>query len=91
LAHTGIRLRVTGTGGLVLLEGDSDWLYMAAQMAMYDAGELLPLAAGETKWHQIGHIVGGEIQLWIQPVMLPDSYPDDDAEDFPDPEPFWDR
>jgi hypothetical protein len=82
LAHTGIRLRVTGTGGLVLLEGDSDWLYMAAQMAMYDAGQLLPLLEGEAAWHPIGHIVGGEIQVWIQPVMLDDSYPDDEGPDF---------
>jgi hypothetical protein len=82
MSHTGIRLRITAAGQTIL-EGDSDWLHMNAIMA--SAGEIFAdLMAGqdpapiEYGWVEVGQIIGGPIQIWVQPVNLPDEYPDDE-------------
>jgi hypothetical protein len=82
VSHTGIRLRIVMPGAGPLLEGDSDWLHM---MAIYASGppdltmeDAISGRQPEQPWHQVGVILGGPIEIWVQPVMLPDSYPDDE-------------
>ena len=84
MSHTGIRIRITIPGAGTVLEGDSDFLHMAARFAMADVGELAldaPLSTGELPWHQAGTIIGGPIEIWLQSCELPDEYPDDEDSD----------
>ena len=85
MSHTGIRIRINLPNGAALLEADSDWLHIKARMAMLDAGEItfdqLLVGTPIEAWHQI---MGGPLEIWIQPVMLADTaeiepaeYPDD--------------
>jgi hypothetical protein len=87
MAHTGIRLKLEVPAG-VILDGDSDWLHM---MAVYSEGipepDMAAICDGkppEPKWHKIGDFHAGSIEsppvltVWVQPVMLPDEYPDDE-------------
>jgi hypothetical protein len=84
LAHTGIRLRIVIAGAGPVLEGDSDWLHMMAVYASCSTGDLDPLDAAlarpafEAEWHQV---MGGPVEVWVQPVILPDAYPDDEQPD----------
>lgn len=79
MSHTGIRVRVNLAGAGTILEADSDWLHMRALEALIgdgevDVAELLSGSAG-SKWHQI---MGGPVEIWIQPVELADEYADDE-------------
>lgn len=82
--HTGIRLKIDTPAGTIL-EGDSDWLHM---MAVFTEGapvpDFLDTAPPEPVWHEIAQLFapGGApaFSIWIQPVMLPDEYPDDEPE-----------
>lgn len=90
MSHTGIRLRLNVPGAGVILEGDSDWLHLNALMAegppeISMAQLAQDYAAPEPRWHQAG-VVMGHVEIWVQPVMLPDSYPDDGLEEETDPE-----
>lgn len=81
MSHTGIRLRVVLAGLGPVLEGDSDWLHMAAVFAggleVPDVGQVLAGQLPAYQWHQV---MGGPVEIWVQPVMLPDDYPDDEEE-----------
>jgi hypothetical protein len=81
--HTGIRLRIDTPAG-VILEGDSDWLHLFANgIVVPDFADSAPQA--EALWHQVAGVAssGPDGQatvlatIWVQPVMLPDEYPDD--------------
>jgi hypothetical protein len=78
--HTGIRLRLV-IGGQPILDGDSDWLHMAAIFAgepdTAESPAVMASTPGERPWHQMAVIMGGPIEVWVQAVNLPDEYPDD--------------
>jgi hypothetical protein len=79
MSHTGIRIRILIPGVGPVLEGDSDFLHMTARLASYELGEAdLEAVASEMPWAKAGTIIGGPVEIWIQPCELPDEYPDDD-------------
>lgn len=90
MTHTGIRLKITVPGGTIL-DADSDWLHMNA--LMHAGGEIFAgLMAGqdpapiEHPWVEVAQLVGGPIQIWIQPVNLADEHPDDEDQAEPEDE-----
>lgn len=84
MSHTGIRLKITA-GSAVLLEGDSDWLHMNAIMsgALHMPDTMAELMTDQDPpkydWVEVAQLIGGPIQIWIQPCDLADEYPDDEA------------
>ena len=87
-SHTGIRLKITIPSGQSILEADSDWLHMNAIMNgalhMPDTmAELMTDQAPEYDWVEVWRLIGGPIQIWIQPAMLSD--PADASDQDPDP------
>lgn len=89
MTHTGIRLKITVPGGTIL-DADSDWLHMNALMhgAQHFPESMAELMSSEPPaefdWVEVAQLVGGPIQIWIQPANLADEHPDDegDGEDF---------
>lgn len=81
MSHTGIRLRIT-LNGQPVLDGDSDFLHMCAVLAngLPEMTVADVTAAADHKMHQwFGHqCQGGFLEIGIQPVNLPDEYPDDE-------------
>ena len=88
MSHTGIRLKISVPGavpGGIILEADSDWLHLNAIMAgAQHYPTMAELMSNETvpsyDWVQVGTVIG-TMEIWIQPVSLPDDYPDDQAEE----------
>lgn len=87
--HTGVGLRID-INGQTVLEGDSDWLHMAAVFAMGAPVQASPavMDAGprEYPWHEIAELLCppgamSRVQIYVKPVHLPDSYPDDEPWD----------
>lgn len=83
MSHTGIRLRVRIPAG-VILEGDSDWLHLTAKLAnaskVPDTAEaLLATSPLPEPWHQFLGTTDG-LEIWVQPCILADEYPDDEGE-----------
>lgn len=97
--HTGVRLKIEIPGAGPILLADSDWMHMAAQARMLDCREIdvdqLLAGAPTEAWHQIAFLTGGPLVVSVQPVMLPDSYPDDedqaDDDQADDGRPHWAR
>lgn len=85
MTHPGIRLRILGPHG-PLIEGDSDWLSLAAQAgALADAGadtlpdtlaDLAGPVATEASWRLVLVTSGLPLQVWIQHCQLPDTLPE---------------
>lgn len=79
MTHIGIRLRITCPAG-DLVDLDSDHLHLAARLAGLDTEGWRELFPGDG----MGYLsVNGprDLVITVQPVELPDDYPDDEDED----------
>lgn len=81
--HTGIRLRVSCPAGM-LMEADSDWLHMLLQAGspvpdFADSGPPEPIWVPVLQLAPPADGLPAPLEIWIQAIMLPDDYPDDNA------------
>jgi len=77
MPHTGAKVTVRLNGSDVLA-GDSDWLHMKAIEAAIDQGiEADPMGYDHPPILFFGHqCPGGQLELWVQPITIPDPPPD---------------